>query len=220
MSEDFEVELRTSTGEQQCPWLSNLAFLPPRVAHGYLGSSFSCLDAGSKRVKAPRPLPPPPAAAPLDRQLHGPRPSQRQQRSDSFSHFELHQEWDLYALDPPAAAWPPYFLRRRGAVREVVAAGGVVVALAGEAQPRNSAHVLPAGSRHVISIPCQHSFFLQTLACVLPSTKVRTGPGLRFACGRHLCDSTLRHQPGVRLIDAAVATCRERAASVLCQHGG
>ncbi|KAL4458701.1 hypothetical protein ABPG75_013566 [Micractinium tetrahymenae] len=88
-------------------------------------------STGSKRVKAPRPLPAPPAAAPLLRQLHGPRPSKRQQRWDSFSHFDLHCEWDLYSLGPPAAAWwPPFYLRRRSAVREIVAAAGVVVALA------------------------------------------------------------------------------------------
>lgn len=131
--------------------MSRAAFKPNMLVHRlvalltFASGHHICLgDAGSKRVKAPRPLPPPPATAPLYRQLLGPRPSERQQRWDSISHFALHQEWDLYGLGAPATDWwPPFYLRRRSALREVVAAGGIVVALAGEGPPREQTVCTP-----------------------------------------------------------------------------
>ncbi len=80
--------------------------------------------AGSKRVHGPRPLPPS-ATHPLrllQQELLGPRPSRKPHLCASFSHFRLLQELDCYAQHSGSEWWPPFFLRRRSAVREVLAA--------------------------------------------------------------------------------------------------
>lgn len=66
----------------------------------------------------------PPAAAPLSLrqcELQGPRIYQNSHRGQSFSHFHLLHQWDCYASSE-STAWPPFFLRRRSAVTEVLAA--------------------------------------------------------------------------------------------------
>lgn len=85
-------------------------------------------------MAASRPLPPPPAGSPhclLQRQLQGARPSEQAHRWRSFSFFQIQRQWDLYAPQHPSGHWwPPFYLRRRSAVREVVATHGLVIALA------------------------------------------------------------------------------------------
>lgn len=85
--------------------------------------------AGSKRVHGPRPLPPPPATPRclLHQELGGAAHSQKAHCWCSFSHFRLLHQCDAYAQH--GEAWPPFFLRRRSPVREVLAAQGLVLAL-------------------------------------------------------------------------------------------
>jgi hypothetical protein len=83
---------------------------------------------------AARPLPPPPASPHclLQRELAGGQLSRAPHHQRSFCHFRLQREHDLYAAQRQggAAWWPPFYLRRRSAVREVLSAQGLVVALA------------------------------------------------------------------------------------------
>lgn len=86
-------------------------------------------SSGSKRVHGPRPLPPPPATPRclLHQELGGAAHSQKAHCWCSFSHFRLLHQCDAYAQH--GEAWPPFFLRRRSPVREVLAAQGLVLAL-------------------------------------------------------------------------------------------
>lgn len=87
----------------------------------------------SKRVYAPRPLPPSAPLALVRQQQEGAAASKRAHLQQSFSHFSLQREWDLFAgLDGASATpwWPPFHLRRRSAIREVLAFQGLVLALA------------------------------------------------------------------------------------------
>jgi hypothetical protein len=88
--------------------------------------------AGSKRVYGPRPLPPSQVLRLLQQELLGPRPSCRAHLCTSFSRFQLLREWDCYAPHGGSEWWPPFFLRRRSAVREVLAAPShrLIIALA------------------------------------------------------------------------------------------
>lgn len=90
-------------------------------------------------MAAPRPQSPPPPPPPSPpgtpcwlqaRECSGAASGQRALHGASFSHFQLQQEVDLFRLTGHHAVWPPVYLRRRSPVREVLAAEGLLLALA------------------------------------------------------------------------------------------
>lgn len=94
-------------------------------------------------MSAPPPLPPPPPGSPhwlASRELEG-RPGQALDwQLASFDRFVVQRTCDLFAgiegadrEDGEGAAlrWPPFHLRRRAPIQEVLGAGGLLLALAG-----------------------------------------------------------------------------------------